>query len=99
MALVDSLHGQLCRLLAELMEHAAGRPVPRAHVSFLALGATEGQAAELAAMINALFGLDLPADVALRSPTPDALARTVEAAWDGDPADLGELIGAIEDAA
>jgi hypothetical protein len=99
MARVDSLHEQLCRLVAELMEHAAGRPVPRAHVSFLALGATEGQAHELASMVNALFGLELPEDVALRSPTPDALARTIESTWEGDPADLGELIGAIEDAA
>ena len=99
MALVDSLHEQLCTLVAELMEHATGRPVPRAHVSFLALGATEGQAQELVSMVNALFGLALPADAALRSPTPDALARTVEGAWEGDPAGLGELIGAIADAA
>jgi hypothetical protein len=99
MALVDSLHEQLCRLLAELMEHACGRPVPRAHVSFLALGATEGQAHELASMVNALFGLELPVDVALLSPTPDALARTIESAWEGDPAGLGELVGAISDAA
>jgi hypothetical protein len=99
MALVDSLHEQLCRLLAELMEHACGRPVPRAHVSFLALGGSESQAHELAAMINALFGLALPADVALLSPTPDALARTIESAWEGDPAGLGELVGAISDAA
>ena len=99
MALVDSLHEQLCRLLAELMEHACGRPVPRAHVSFLALGAGEGQARELAAMVNALFGLELPADVALRSPTPDALARTIESVWEGDRTGLRELIGAIADAA
>jgi Phosphopantetheine attachment site len=99
MALVDSLHEQLCTLIAELMESASGRPVPRAHVSFLALGASEGQARELASMVNALFGLELPGDVALRSPTPDALARTIENAWEGDPAGLGELVGAIADAA
>lgn len=99
MALVDSLHEQLRSLIAELMEHATGRPVPRAHVSFLALGATEGQAHELTSMVNALFGLELPADAALLSPTPDALARTIESAWEGDPAGLRELVGAIADAA
>jgi hypothetical protein len=81
------------------MQEVCGRPIPRAHLSFLALGATEAQAIELTQMVNALFGLDLPPDTALRSPTPDALARTIETAWYGSTADLVELVDAIADAA
>jgi hypothetical protein len=99
MAVVDRVHEQLCELLAELMSDACGRQIPRPHLSFLALGATEDQAAELTQMVNALFGLDLPPDTALRSPTPDALARTIEIAFSGSPAELIDLIEAIADAA
>ena len=74
--------------------------LPRAHhVSFLALGGGEAEALELAQAINALFGLDLPADTVMRSPTPDALARTIEYSWPGSAADLVALIAAIADAA
>jgi Phosphopantetheine attachment site len=99
MALVETVHSRLCELVGEMMEEVCGRAIPRAHLSFLALGASEDQAAELTQMVNALFGLDLPADTALRSPTPDALARTIEIAWHGSAADLVELIDAIADAA
>jgi alkanesulfonate monooxygenase SsuD/methylene tetrahydromethanopterin reductase-like flavin-dependent oxidoreductase (luciferase family) len=99
MAVVDTVHQRLCELLAEMMSEACGRQVPRPHLSFLALGATEEQAVELTQMVNALFGLDLPADTALRSPTPDALARTIEIAFSGSPAELVDLIDAIADAA
>jgi hypothetical protein len=96
---VDTVHARLSELVAEMMEVACGRPVPRAHLSFLALGATEDQAAELTQMVNALFGLDLPADAALRSPTPDALARTIETAFNGSAGELIDLVEAIADAA
>ena len=48
-------------------------------------------------MVNALFGLDLPADAVLRSPTPDSLARTIESSWGASPADLVALVAAIAD--
>jgi hypothetical protein len=99
MAVVDSVHASLCELVAEMMSTACGRALPRAHLSFLALGGTEAQASELTRAINALFGLDLPADSVMRSPTPDALARTIESSWRGSATDLVALIAAIADAA
>lgn len=99
MAAVDSIHASLCDLVAEMMSTACGRALPRAHLSFLALGGTEGQAYELSRAINALFGLQLPADTVMRSPTPDALARTIESSWPGSAPDLVALIAAIADAA
>ena len=99
MAVLDSVHASLCDVVAEMMSTTCGRAFPRAHVSFLALGGTEAQAAELTQMINALFGLDLPADTVMRSPTPDALARTIESSWQASPADLAELTRAIAEAA
>jgi hypothetical protein len=41
----------------------------------------DADAHELAQMLNALFGIDLTADAILRTPTPDAVARSVESAW------------------
>ena len=99
MAAVDSIHSSLCELIAEMMSTACGRALPRAHLSFLALGGTEAQASELTQAINALFGLDLPADTVMRSPTPDALARTIESSWPGSATDLVALIAVIADAA
>jgi hypothetical protein len=99
MAAVDSIHSSLCELIAEMMSTACGRALPRAHLSFLALGGTEAQASELTQAINALFGLDLPADTVMRSPTPDALARTIESSWRASTSDLAELTRAIADAA
>lgn len=99
MATVDSVHASLCELVAELMSAACGKAFPRAHLSFLALGGSEDQAAELTDMINALFGLDLPADTVMRSPTPDALARTIESSWHASPSDLADLTRAIAEAA
>jgi Phosphopantetheine attachment site len=99
MAVVDSVHAQLCELLAEMMGDACDRRIPRPHLSFFALGGTEAQGAELARTVNALFALDLPADVIMRSPTPDALARTIESSWDGNVADLIALIDALADEA
>ena len=97
MALVDSVHTSLCDLVAEMMSTVSGRAFPRAHLSFLALGGTEAQASELTRMINALFGLDLPGDAVMRSPTPDALARTIESYWHASPLDLHELVAALAD--
>jgi hypothetical protein len=99
MAVVDSVHASLCELVAEMMSTACGRPFPRAHLSFLALGGTEAQGAELIQMINALFGLSLPADTVMRSPTPDALARTIQSSWSASPTELVELVAAIADSA
>jgi hypothetical protein len=101
MAVVDSVHESLCALVAGMMGAVRGGSAPRSHLSFFAVGGTEPQAGELTAMVNALFGLALPADIILRSPTPDALARTIESAWfdgAGTAADLLDLIGAIADA-
>jgi hypothetical protein len=94
MAVVDS-HTRLADLLAGMMGAVCGRPAPRAHLSFLALGAGEAEAGELAQTINAVFGLSLSADTVMRSPTPDALARTIESSWGGGPADLLELVEAL----
>jgi hypothetical protein len=98
MVVIDTVHQSLSGLVAGMMGEACGRPAPRPHSSFFALGGTEAQAAELSKMVNALFALDLPVDAILRSPTPDALARTIGTAWDGTPEDLVELIRAIADA-
>ena len=78
MATVDTVHEQLCDLLAGMMGSATGHAPPRPHASFLALGATEAQAAELTGMVNALFGLDLPrrrADALPHAGRPGAHAR------------------------
>jgi Phosphopantetheine attachment site len=99
MATVDSVHEELCHLLAGMMGTAAGHAPPRPHASFMALGGSEAAAAELTRMVNALFGLDLPEDTALRSPTPDALARTIEIGFGGSASELVDLIDAIADAA
>ena len=99
-ALLDTIHESLSRLLADMMGSAAGRSAPAPHVSFFALGVREPQALELVGIVNAVFGLDLPSDTVLRSPTPDSLARSVETAWfdaDGSPADLAERIAALGD--
>jgi hypothetical protein len=101
LVVLDTVHVALCGLVAEMMGAARGCPAPRSHASFLAIGGSEAEAAELAQMVNALFGLSLPADAVMRSPTPDALARTIASAWfdgDGSAADLIELIEAIADA-
>jgi hypothetical protein len=95
MAVVDSVHARLAELLASMMGAVCGRPAPRAHLSFLALGAGEPEAAELAQTINSVFGLSLTADTVMRSPTPDALARTVESDWSASPRDLLELVEAL----
>jgi hypothetical protein len=51
-------------------------------------------------MLNTLFGLHLPADALVRSPTPDALAYCIEDAWfdaGGTSDDLVERIAALAD--
>jgi Phosphopantetheine attachment site len=97
-AALATTHGSLCGLLAEMMGSATGRSAPAPHVSFFALGARDADALELRQMVNALFGLDLPADTVLRSPTPDALARSIETAWferGGEDGDLAERVAAL----
>jgi hypothetical protein len=81
-----------------MMGAVTGRPAPRAHLSFMALGGGEPEAAELAHTVNAVFGLSLSADTVLCSPTPDALARTIESAWGASPADLVALVEALAEA-
>jgi hypothetical protein len=95
---LGTVHTSLSGLLAEMMAAATGRSVPAPHVSFFALGARDADALELRQMVNALFGLDLPADAVLRSPTPDALARSLEDAWSergGSEDELAERIAAL----
>ena len=101
LALLDTVHDDLCGIVAGMMGAACGYAPPRPHLSFVAIGGTEEQAAELTQSVNAVFGLNLPADIIRRSPTPDALARTIGVAWfatDGSAADLIDLIAAIADA-
>jgi hypothetical protein len=98
MAVVDSVHARLADLLAAMMGAICARPAPRAHLSFLALGGGEAEAEELATTVNSVFGLDLTADTVLRSPTPDALARTIADGWfdgGGSARDLVELVVAL----
>jgi Phosphopantetheine attachment site len=97
-ALLGTIHESLSGLLADMMGSAAGRSAPAPHVSFFALGVREPEALELIQIVNTVFGLDLPADTVLRSPTPDSLARGIETAWfdaDGSAADLAERIAAL----
>lgn len=99
-ALLGTIHESLSRLLADMMGSAAGRSAPAPHVSFFALGVREPEALELIQIVNAVFGLDLPADTVLRSPTPDSLARGIETAWfegGGGAGDLAERIAALND--
>jgi hypothetical protein len=94
------VHDELSGLVAGMMGAACGYAPPRPHLSFLAIGGTDEQAAELTRTVNAVFGLDLPADVVKGSPTPDALARTIGVAWfqaGGTAAELAALIAAIAD--
>ncbi|MEA2420886.1 MAG: hypothetical protein QOE60_3092 [Thermoleophilaceae bacterium] len=101
LASLDRAHDELSGLVAGMMGTARGAASPRPHSSFFAMGGTDEQAAELAKAVNALFGLDLPADVVTRSPTPDALARTIAVAWfeeGGKGAGLRQTIDAIADA-
>jgi hypothetical protein len=97
-ALLGTIHESLSGLLADMMGSAAERSAPGPHVSFFALGVREPQALELIQVVNAVFGLGLPADTVLRSPTPDSLARSIETAWfdaGGSAADLAERIAAL----
>jgi len=98
MAVLDSVHVRLADLLAGMMGAVCGRPAPRAHLSFLALGAGEPEATELAETVNAVFGLNLSGETVMRSPTPDALARTIESSWAASAADLLELVQALAEA-
>jgi hypothetical protein len=96
----EATHQELSGLTAGLIAAVTGRSCPAPHVSFFAMGGTPAQALELRQMVNALFGLDLPADTVLRSPTPDAFARSIETAWferGGSAADLHERIAALAD--
>jgi hypothetical protein len=99
-ALLGTIHESLSGLLADMMGSAAGRSAPAPHVSFFALGVREPEALELIQIVNTVFGLDLPADTVLRSPTPDSLARSIETAWfeaGAGAADLAERIAALSD--
>jgi hypothetical protein len=97
MAVVDS-HARLADVVAGMMGAVCGRPAPRAHLSFLALGAGEAEATELAQTVNAVFGLSLTTETVMRSPTPDALARTIESSWGASTGDMMELLDALADA-
>jgi hypothetical protein len=99
-AALDTIHDSLRDLIAGMMATSTERSKPAPHVSFFALGAENAQAFELVQVLNAVFGLDLPSDAVLRSPTPDALARSVETAWfdgDGTTEDLAERLAALGD--
>ena len=96
----EATHRALRDLTAGMMAVATGRSAPAPHVSFFAMGGTPPQALELRQMLNTLFGLHLPADALVRSPTPDALAYCIEDAWfdaGGTSDDLVERIAALAD--
>jgi phosphopantetheine binding protein len=98
--LLDTIHESLRDLIAGMMGAMTGRSAPAPHVSFMALGGTDAYAFELIQILNAVFGLDLPSDTVLRSPTPDALARCIETAWfegDGTVEQLVERLMALAD--
>jgi hypothetical protein len=97
-AVPDALHEALRALVAEMIGAVAGTRPPGSHVSLVALGAGRQQATELAAMLRALFAGRLSDQDVLRSPTPDALARTIEVAWfdaGGTVAELAERVAAL----
>jgi hypothetical protein len=99
-ALLGTIHESLSGLVADMMGSAVGASAPAPHVSFLAVGAREPHALELVQILNAVFALDLAADTVLRSPTPDALARSIETAWfesGGTAAELAERIATLTD--
>jgi hypothetical protein len=99
-AALETIHESLRDLIAGMMAATTERSTPAPHVSFFALGGKDAQAFELVQVLNAVFGLDLPSDAVLRSPTPDALARSVETAWfdgDGTADDLAERLAALGD--
>jgi Phosphopantetheine attachment site len=98
MAVLDSVHLRLADLVAGMMGAVCARPAPRAHLSFMALGGGEAEAAELAHTVNAVFGLSLTGDTVMRSPTPDSLARTIESSWSASAADLLQLVDALAEA-
>jgi hypothetical protein len=101
MAVLDSVHLRLADLVAGMMGAVCARPAPRAHLSFLALGGGEAEAAELAHTVNAIFGVDLSGANVMRSPTPDALARTIADRWfdrGGSAPDLLDLIQVLAEA-
>src|SRR6266498_2081240 len=101
MAVVDSVHVRLADLVAGMMGAVCARPAPRAHLSFLALGGGDLEAAELANTVNTVFGRDLTSDTVMCSPTPDALDRTITGGWferGGSSPDLIDLIEALADA-
>jgi Phosphopantetheine attachment site len=91
----EATHRELIDLTGEMMAAATGRSSPAPHVSFFAMGGTPAQALELRQMVNSLFALDLPSDMVLRSPTPDALARSIETAWFDAGGSAGELLERI----
>ena len=98
--MLDTIHGSLRDMIAGMMGSMTGRSAPAPHVSFMALGGTDPHALELIQILNAIFGLDLPSDTVLRSPTPDALARSIETAWfegDGNAEELAERLLALAD--
>jgi hypothetical protein len=99
-ALLDTTHESLRDLIAGMMGAMTDRSAPAPHVSFMALGGTDAHAFELIQILNAVFGLELPSDTVLRSPTPDALARSIETAWfegDGTVEQLIERLMALVD--
>jgi hypothetical protein len=100
MPLPEPLHEALRALVAEMMGTVAGTPAPGRHVSFAVIGGGGVKAAELAAMLSALFGLDLPRDAVLDAPTPDSLARAVGGRWlaaGGTVKELADCVRAIAD--
>jgi hypothetical protein len=94
-ALPEPLHQALRALVAEMMGTVAGTSAPGRHVSFAVIGGSGVKAGELAAMLSALFGLDLAGEAVLDAPTPDSLARTVAARWLASGGTVNELAACV----
>ena len=75
---LDPVHAALRRLVAGMMGPIAAGGAARAY--------------ELTEMLNVLLGLDLPPDTVVRSPTPDALARSLMTAWFEDGNSVEDLL-------
>jgi hypothetical protein len=60
----------------------------------------DDEAQELAQMLNTLFGIELTAEAILSTPTPDAVAQSVQAAWfdgGGSAEELRQRLTALAD--
>jgi hypothetical protein len=86
-AALETVHPALRALLADM-------------IGPFALGEDGETAAELADMVRAVFGVELPIETILSSPKPAGLACAIEEAWletGGTVEELGDRVAALTD--